>query len=172
MLLNLSSDIPFIFKDSKFKFFERKKLESELPLFFKEEKAREIYLINWPWNFSTTRIWVELINILFFLWKLDKAYCMNKIDLFLQSWYEYIYLFSWNKNKILELKGKSDIDFISPKDLKRKKSEEIFSKDGNLTEDIIRYADLLSDYEKLARPEYNIDNLLRPFYSFDPIVNC
>jgi hypothetical protein len=47
MLLNLSSDKPFVYKNGEFTFFSRKELESQLPLFFKNEKNLEdIFILH------------------------------------------------------------------------------------------------------------------------------
>jgi hypothetical protein len=84
MLLNLASIKPFIYDDAKFIFFDRKNLEQQLPEFFANKLPEEIYVITGPGYFSSTRIGVEVVNILSFLKKVRKIYFMDKISLFKQ----------------------------------------------------------------------------------------
>jgi len=84
MLLNLASIKPFIYDDSEFIFFDRKNLEQQLPEFFANKLPEEIYVITGPGYFSSTRIGVEVVNILSFLKKVRKIYFMDKISLFKQ----------------------------------------------------------------------------------------
>ena len=169
MLLNLSSDVPFIYNNGNFIFFERKKLETELPNFFYENKKtlKDIYVLTWPWYFSSTRVWVEVINILKVLNIFDNIYFLNKLDFFKQLWYDDIYLFSGNKNKFIEFKL-DWYNIVSKKDLdKNKKMEEIFELDWQSK---IEYKKILNNYKNI---QWNIlwkDSLLKPYYIFAPIV--
>ena len=169
MILNLASDIPFIYKDNDFIFFERKELESNLPKFFKESwNLDEIYVIVWPWNFSSTRIWVEVINILIFLWYFNKVYFLDKLDLFTQLWYENIYLFSGNKNKPIFLKEDKNYDIIKIFDLENFKFEETFYLD--YWKEKILYKDLFKNIKGITWNKLDKWELLVPYYIFQPIV--
>lgn len=169
MLLNFASDVPFVYKNDNFTFFEKKNFETQLPNYlYEQDNIEELYIITWPWNFSTTRIGTEVINILLYLKKVQNVYYLNKLEFFNALWYENIYLFSWNKNKFLYLKQNKDYEIISRNDIKIWKSEQIFEERNNLDIEHINYENILKNYKKL---DWNKENKqLDVFYIFNPIV--
>ena len=172
MLLNLASDKPFIFSCWDFVFFDRKNLENQLPEFFKNKNINEIYVITWPGYFSSTRIWVEVVNILKFLWILNKVFFLSKIDLFTQFLkirnLDKIYIFSGNKNKFIELSKEWKFSEILKKNINLDLYvEELF--EISLKNKFVLYKDILKDYKKNF--SWNIANkYLVPFYIFEPLV--
>ena len=169
MLINLSSDIPFVYDNVKFHFFDRKNLENQLPKYLYEiENLKDLHVITWPWNFSTTRIGTEVINILLFLWKIDKVYYLNKLEFFNFLWYDNIYLFSGNKNKFIKLLKNQKYEIINRKDTKTLYCEEVFEEKNKLDLKYIRYEDILKNYKKLDWHEEF--KLLKAYYIFEPIV--
>jgi len=169
MILNLASDIPFIYKDNDFIFFERKKLESNLPKFFKDcIDLNEIYVVIWPWNFSSTRIWVEVVNILIFLWYFNEVYFLDKLDLFSKLWFKDVYLFSGNKNKLIFLKENKKYDIIKTANLADFPFEETF--DLDYWKKKILYKDLFKNIKKISWNKLDKWELLVPYYIFQPIV--
>lgn len=172
MLLNLSSDVPFVYHDRAFVFFERKKLEIQLPEFFHKNQISELYVLNGPWNFSSTRVGVELVNILIFLEKLDKVFFLNKMEFFSQNNFQNIYLFSGNRNKIIHLLENENVKFVNQNQIKADLSEQTFESRNFLSENIIKYEEILQNYKKLKWHQIQDKELLKPHYAFDPIVNC
>lgn len=169
MLINLSSDIPFSYNNWNFHFFDRKKLEKDLPTYlYKLWNLKDIYLITWPWNFSTARVGTEVLNILLFLWKLEKIYYLDKLDFFNQLWYENIYLFSWNKNKFIKLKNKWVYDIVSRNYIEKLNCEETFEERNKLDLQNIKYKDILKNYKTFNWNEEK--NILKACYIFEPIV--
>lgn len=161
--------------DVGFVFFDRRNLENQLPKFFKEVKVNEIYVITGPWYFSSTRIWVEVVNILKFLWVIDNIYFLDKLALFRQFMQKNnlneVYLFSWNKNKFILLQ-KNDYKEIFKKDLDENiLVEELF--EINLDNPKISYKELLQNYDKNFQWDSTL-NYIYPYYIFEPIVqkNC
>jgi len=172
MLLNLWSDVPFVYFDWIFHFFERKKLELELPRFFKEFwYLEEIFIITWPWNFSSCRIWIEVVNILIYLGVLKDVFYLNKLEFFQQLGYQNIYLFSGNKNKFIKLE-KHNYIIVSKVNMDNSiPLEELFE----LTIegfDIIKYKNILKSFQKLERNKLKKQDILSPYYIFNPIVSC
>jgi len=170
MIVNLASDIPFIFKDWKISFFDRQKLQIELPNYLYEIKNfKNIYVITWPWNFSTSRIWIEVLNILLYFWKIDFIYYLDKLDFFNQLWYSYIYLFSWNKNKLIKLKENKTYDIVFIDNIEDFYCEETFEDRNKISLKTIKYKDIFKDYKKL---NWNKEtNILKPYYIFEPIFS-
>ena len=169
MLINLSSDIPFSYDEWKFHFFDRKNLEIQLPNYLYELKnLKTLYVITWPWNFSTARIWTEVLNILLYLWKLESVYYLNKLEFFNMLGYDDIYLFSWNKNKLIKLWKNQKYEIINRKDLENLYCEQIFEEKNKLDLEYIKYEDILKDYNKLGWKKEN--KLLKAYYIFAPIV--
>jgi len=168
MLLNLSSDVPFIYRDWEIRFFERRSLEEQLPKYFYENKdlLANIYVISWPWYFSSTRVGVEVINILKVLWIVKNIYFLNKLDFFKELWFKDIYLFSGNKNKFIDLEW----NVILKKNLNNQKQiEELFElKLENF--EMIKYKEILKNYKNLKWDKIKKQGLLKPFYIFEPIV--
>jgi len=169
MLLNLSSDVPFIYAD-KFTFFERKNLEEQLPNYFFEnvEKINDIYVITWPWYFSSTRVWVEVINILNTLNIVENIYFLDKISFYQKLWYNQIYLFTWNKNKFYDISTtkvtfRKDLDF----DILLEELFEIKLDWFNY----IKYSTFIKKYKDLEWNKLKNNDLLKPFYIFEPIVS-
>jgi len=168
MILNLASDNPFVY-DWYFVFFDRKNLEKELPDFFYENKDKlsTLKVITWPGYFSSTRIWVEVVNILKFLDIIKDLYFLDKISLFQQFLkkenLDSIVLFSWNKNKFVLVKS-DDYEIIWKEILEKEVLfEEFFEKD---------YKPFI-EYKKVLSYDYNWekeDRHLVPFYVFEPIV--
>ena len=168
MLLNLASDKPFVY-DRDFVFFDRKNLEKELPDFFYEnkDKVSTLKVITWPGYFSSTRIGVEVVNILKFLGIVKNLYFLDKISLFQQFLkkenLDSIVLFSWNKNKFVLVKL-TDYEIVWKKILEKEVLfEEFFEKD---------YKPFI-EYKKVLSYDYNWekeDRYLVPFYVFEPIV--
>ena len=169
MLINLSSDIPFSYDNEKFYFFDRKELEIEFPKYLYEVKdLKNLYIITWPGNFSTTRVWTEVLNILLYLWKLDKVYYINKLEFFNLMWYDNIYLFSWNKNKFIKLLKNKKYEIINRKNIENLYCEQVFEERNKLDLKYIKYEDILKNYKKL---DWHVENkLLEPYYIFEPIV--
>jgi len=168
MLLNLASDKPFVY-DGDFVFFDRKNLEEELPGYFYENKDKisTLKVITWPGYFSSTRIGVEVVNILKFLGVVKELYFLDKISLFQQFLkkenLDLIVLFSGNKNKFVLVKP--DNYEIVWKEILEKEVlfEEFFEKN---------YKPFI-EYKKLLSYDYNwqkADKYLVPFYVFEPIV--
>lgn len=169
MLINLSSDIPFSYNNWTFHFFDRKSLEKQLPDYlYKIKDLKNLYIITWPWNFSTARVGTEVINILLYLLKLNNVYYLDKLDFFNQLWYENIYLFSWNKNKFIKLKNKWVYDIVSRNYIEKLNCEETFEERNTLDLQNIKYQDILKDYEKLNWKKER--KLLKANYIFAPIV--
>ena len=165
MLLNFASDIPFAYKDNQIIFLDRKNLENQLAVFLKNNFENNIFIINWPWYFSATRIWVETINILKFLKKIENIYFLNKLDFFRQNNIYDIYLFSGNKNKYIHLK-ENDFSIVLKQNLdSQKKSEQLFEQENNLQ--FINYETILKNYKNL---NWENTNILKPYYVFKPIV--
>jgi len=168
MLLNLASDKPFVYYWD-FVFFDRKKLEEQLPNFFykNKDKISTLKVITWPGYFSSTRIGVEVVNILKFFDVVKDLYFLDKISLFQQFLKKKdlnsIVLFSGNKNKFV-LVSSNDYKIVW-KEILGKKSlfEEFFE---NNYEPFVGYKKVLSyDYAwKKAK------NYIVPFYVFEPIV--
>lgn len=172
MLLNLASDKPFVYKDWEFIFFSRKELESQLPNFFYENRnnLKNLYVINWPWYFSSTRVWTEVVNILLALKVFDKVYYLNKLEFFNQIAKDKIYLFSGNKNKFILLKQTGDYEIVLKKNLDLNiKFEELFELKIEQA-NFVRYNDILKNYDKLDWKIATESSLLKPFYIFQPIV--
>ena len=172
MLLNLAADKPFIFNKWDFVFFDRKTLEKQLPSFFSDRVVSDIYVVNWPGYFSSTRIWVEVVNILKFLGYFKQIFFLSKLDLFKQymkqSNIEEVYLFSGNKNKFILLKEDSYVE-VFKKELKSDiVVEELFELD--IPNRGILYSELLKDYKRYKWNLVN-DGYLYPFYIFAPIVD-
>ena len=173
MLLNLAADKPFVFNERDFVFFDRKSLEKQLPSFFSNRVVSDIYVVNWPGYFSSTRIWVEVVNILKFLRYFKQIFFLSKLDLFRQymkqSNINEVYLFSGNKNKFILLKENSYRE-IFKKDLQSDiVVEELFELE--LSNKKILYSELLKDY-KNYKWNYLVDkSYLYPFYIFAPIVD-
>ncbi len=169
MLLNFASDVPFVYNDWDLYFFDRKNFETQLPTYlYKQNSIETLYIITWPWNFSTTRIGTEVVNILLHLWNLDKVYYMDKLELFNKLWYENIYLFSWNKNKFILLKKDKNYDITSRKEIKTWICEQTFEERNQLNLDVIKYENILKDYQKI---NWNKETkLLKANYIFEPIV--
>jgi len=168
MLLNLASDVPFILDKWHYFFFDRKNLENLLPNFFSRLKKfpPDIFVITGPGYFSSTRIWVEVINILSFLGKFKVIYWLDKISLFQQflnqNDLEVIYLFSGNKRIFIKTLSDS-YELINKCE---NPSEEFFS--GIVSnKDIISYNKVLENYKSY---NWNKSNYIRPFYVFQPIV--
>jgi len=172
MLLNLASDKPFIYNNWEFIFFERKELENQLPSFFYENKEniKTLYIITWPGYFSSTRVGVEVINILFTLNVVENLYFLNKLEFFYQNGFDDIYLFSGNKNKFILLKKWWNYDIVFKKDLDLSKYfEELLElKLENIK--TISYKKLLKNYEKINWNNLEKNHLLKPFYIFEPII--
>ncbi len=173
MFLNLWADKTFIYNNWDFTFFERKQLDIQLPEFFKNNSdVDKLFVIIWPGNFSSSRIWVEVVNILVYLWVLKNVFYLNKLEFFQQLWYNNIYLFSGNKNKFIFLKDQKKYDIVSTSDMNKKcLLEELF--ELNLEGfGIIKYKDILKDIEKLERNKLKEKELLIPYYIFEPAVSC
>ena len=169
MLLNLASDKPFVY-DTDFIFFDRKNLEEQLPKFFhkNKDKIKNLYVLTGPGYFSSTRIWIEVVNILLALWVIDKVYYLNKLEFFSNLWFSNIYLFSWNKNKFILLKENGLYQIVEKTKLDPTKTfEQLF--DLNL-EKVIHYDNILKKYKQLSWKKADKSNLLKPFYIFEPIV--
>lgn len=173
MFLNLWADKTFIYHDWEFTFFEKKQLDIELPKFFKKNRnINKLFVIIWPGNFSSSRIWVEVVNILVYLWVLKNVFYLNKLDFFNQLWYNDIYLFSGNKNKFIYLKEENNYDIVPKQDMDQKYLlEELFELNLDSFE-MIRYKNILKDIEKLERNKLKEKELLVPYYIFEPIVSC
>ena len=167
MFLNLGSDVPFIYTNDKFVFFDRKNLENQLPQFFydNKDKLNSLYVITWPWYFSSTRVGVEVVNILKVLWIFKNIYFLDKIIFFKKLWFRKLYLFSWNKNKFLDLETDN---IISKKDLNPSyKMEELFELEAK---NMIFYKDIIKNYKDIKWNKLWENTLLKPFYIFDPII--
>ena len=168
MILNLASDRPFVY-NWDFVFFNRKNLEEQLPDFFYEnkEKISALKVITWPGYFSSTRIGVEVVNILKFLGLIKDLYFLDKIILFqhflkkenLNS----IVLFSGNKNKFI-LVNPDDYEIVWKEVLEKELLfEEFFEKDYK---PFVEYRKILSyDYRWRKAQKYIV-----PFYVFEPIT--
>lgn len=169
MLINLASDVPFSYKNWYFHFFNRKNLEKELPTYLYELwNLDDIYVIIWPWNFSTARIGTEILNILLFLKKIKTIYYLDKLNFFNQLWYENIYLFSWNKNKFIKIKKKWEYTIVLRNDIENLQCEEVFEEKNNLNLRTIKYKNILKNYKNL---NWNKEqNILKTYYIFEPIV--
>ncbi len=168
MLLNLASDIPFVYYNKKYYFFDRKSLENDLPAFFVKNKTIQIYVITGPGYFSSSRIWVEVVNIISFIWLFSNIFYINKITLF-QNYIKKknineIILFSWNKNKFIKLYHNS-YDFVWKIDWL---SEEFFDSKF-VNKKFISYEKILYNYKS----EYNRNKskYIKPYYIFEPIVS-
>jgi len=172
MFLNLWSDKTFIFYNWEFTFFERKQLDIQLPKFFKDNNIDKLFVIIWPGNFSSSRIGVEVINILMYLWVLKNVFYLNKLEFFQQLWFNNIYLFSGNKNKFIYLKTDNNYDIVSKQDMNKKYLlEELF--ELNLEEfETIKYKNILDNVEKLEWNKLKKQELLTPYYIFEPAVSC
>ena len=170
MLLNLASDKPFIY-DNSFIFFDRKNLEGQLPKFFYEnkDKIKNLYVLTGPGYFSSTRIWIEVVNILLALQVINTAYYLNKLEFFNSLWFSDIYLFSGNKNKFIFLQENGLYEIVEKANLDYAKAfEQLF--DLKL-EKVIYYEDILKKYKKLSWKKADKNHLLKPFYIFEPIVS-
>jgi len=173
MFLNLWSDRTFIYHNWDFTFFDRKQLDIQLPKFFKENNdIKKLFVIIWPGNFSSSRIWVEVINILVYLWVLKNVFYLNKLEFFQQLWFNNIYLFSGNKNKFIYLKTDNNYDIVSKQDMNKKYLlEELFELNLDGFE-IVKYQIILNDIEKLKWNKLKKQELLTPYYIFEPAVSC
>ena len=173
MFLNLWADKTFIYNNWDFIFFDRKQLDIQLPKFFKNNSdVDKLFVIIWPGNFSSSRIWVEVINILVYLWVLKNVFYLNKLEFFNKLWFENIYLFSGNKNKFIFLKDQKNYDIVSISDMNKKYLlEELFELNLEGFE-MIKYFKILNDIEKLERNKLKEKELLTPYYIFEPAVSC
>lgn len=170
MFLNLASNIPFIYNNWVFTFFEKKSFEKELPVFLDSNIIEELYIINWPWNFSTTRIWIEVLNIFLLLGKISKIYFLNKLEFFNLLWFYNIYLFSWNKNKFINLIENQEYKFVQKNNINKKLNvEEFFFNEIIFDNNFIKYSKILKNYKNIKWNQEK--NILKPYYIFDPIVN-
>ena len=169
MILNLASDKPFVY-DWDFVFFDRKSLEKDLSAFFykNKDKLSTLKVITWPGYFSSTRIGVEVVNILKFLGVIKELYFLDKLSLFKQflikeNLYSVV-LFSGNKNKFVMVYVDNDYDIVWREILEKDVLfEEFFEKD---------YKPLI-EYKKVLTYDYNrerADKYLVPFYVFEPIT--
>jgi len=170
MLLNIASDKPFIYENNNFIFFDRKELETQLPEFFykNKEKISTMYVIHGPWYFSSTRVGVEVLNILKTLDVIHTLYYLDKLSFFAQCGEENIYLFSGNKNKFIlwknnEIVLKKDLDFSLY-------FEELFELKIE-SNNFIKYENIVKNYKNLSWNKLEENKLLRPYYIFEPIVS-
>ena len=172
MLLNLASDKPFVYFNNDFLFFDRKSLESILPSFFYKNKdiIKTIYIINWPWYFSSTRVGVEVVNILYALGIIKDIYFLDKLDFFQQNNIVDTYLFSGNKNKFIYLEKNGSYKIVWKKELNFSKNfEELFElKLDNIN--FVKYTDFIKNYKNLNWKKLWKQSLLKPNYIFEPIV--
>jgi len=172
MFLNLWADKTFIYHNWNFTFFERKQLDTQLPKFFKKKgNIDKLFVIIWPGNFSSSRIWVEVVNILVYLWVFKNVFYLNKLEFFQQLWFNDIYLFSGNKNKFIFLKDNNN-DIVSKQDMNKKYLlEELF--ELNLENfELIKYESILNNIENLEWNKLKERELLIPYYIFEPAVSC
>lgn len=80
-------------------YLEKNNLEYNFPLFLKKIWLKnKIYIINWPWSFTTLRIGCIVLNTLNYIykWKFE-FYEINKID-FLKKLYN-----EWLINKVINI---------------------------------------------------------------------
>lgn len=86
MLINLSSDKVEIFQNNNITILEKNNLERNFPQTLKKlnlQKNNKIYIINWPWSFTTLRVWTLTINIINRLFKKKlNIYNTSKIELY------------------------------------------------------------------------------------------
>ena len=170
MLINLWSDIPYIYVNNRIIFLERKELEEQLPVFLKSNKE-ELHVITWPGNFTSTRIGCQIINIYLWVNNIKKIYYLNKFEFYNQLWYSNIYLFSGNKNIYLYLDSMAKITEKTFQNLDKENilleplfdhiNTERFSLDN-----ILPIQKILSEYLNIQRKEAVS---LAPFYYFKPV---
>lgn len=87
IFVNLSSNYVQLFSND-FKYeFENRNFERKLPelliTIFKNKFYDKIFVLNWPWSFTTLRIWCLALNMLnFFYDNKIEFYSINKLDLY------------------------------------------------------------------------------------------
>ncbi len=172
MLINLWSDIPYIYVDNRINFLEKNKLEEQLPVFLNVNK-KSLYVITWPGNFTSTRIWCQIINIFVWINNIKLIRYLNKFDFYNELWYSNIYLFSGNKNKYLSLDKDIWISEILVQNLDKNNTsiEPLFdniNKNNFSVENIIPIQEILSKYNKIQWKEAGF---ITPFYYFEPITS-
>jgi len=172
MLINLWSDIPYIYTNNRINFLERKKLEEQLPVFLKSNK-QDLYVVTWPGNFTSTRIGCQIINIYLWVNKIKEIYYLNKFEFYKQLWYSNIFLFSGNKNKYLHLDTEWKTTEKNVQDLDKKTLllEPLFD-DINTerfgVEYMIPIQEILTKHTNIQWKEAAS---LSPFYYFKPITS-
>ena len=165
MLINLSLEMPIVFDDSKVTIFEKNRLEVQLTDYL-SSYSWDLYVIVWPWNFSTVRVGCCISNI-FRMINDCNVYYLNKFEYYKQKWIKNIVMFSWNKNKLLFVKNwdYKKIDIVDNDYLKSLEKQWIVI-ENSLT--ILKLEDIYKDYSNLR---WHKSNIIKPYYYFIPNVS-
>lgn len=158
MIINLWYDWIQIF-DKKIYYVKKNKLEIQFPIFLKNLwLKKDIYIINWPWSFTTLRIWCIVLNTINYIYNFNiNFYEINKIELFKKLYDKWlinskINIYIWQEKNFLIYDFENNIF-------------KIWNEDNIKDIDIFNYLNIdINDYN------WNETKILKPYYFIPPNI--
>lgn len=192
MLVNLSSDKVEIFVWNNKYLLEKNNLERLLPdklnEVLKTYKPKNIYVLNWPWSFTTLRVWSLTLNI--FNWL--NNFSINFFDISKISFYKFfvkqkllpnigiIYIWQRKKARLYDFE-KENIEYIQYDQIDQLKSDHFIDKIYQINsfkkvdfylenENIVLKSNSSSFKIPLKNIPFKKTNLIKPNYMIKPNI--